>query len=519
MIEIGQDRENVIELLKNLDDDRINSSDYKKDPEASGRMSKANKAKLSVVNNIKKLYKASDGRIYVELILGDHKELIATDSEMFKHWLIYLFEHTNQGQMLGKADINTVISSINSMGTFRGKQVDIYLRIAEINDTIYLDLCNDKRQVLKINKDGFKVLNESPVLFKRFPDMAELPIPILDKPMDYLKLGDYLNIKDLDDLNMIVSFLLASFRPEIPKPILNLTGEAGTGKSMNTRLIRQFIDPAKQKDLLKKEIDDKELPVAAESQYLLAFDNLSGISKEGSDLLCVVSTGGSMTKRKLYTDTDEIIVDMKKTVILNGIDDIAKRPDLMSRTLFIETPKLANDKKKTESEIWKGFKKDSPYILGALVNAVSTGLRNKGNDRTPYPRMQDYGRFIADSSEALEWDKGYWQDIYIKNQATGAEQSITSDPFASALVDMMQELRADNLKEWTGTSSELLETLSNQLPAEETTYNRAWPKYNQVKSRLRRIAPLLDSKGIEWEDTRSNGKRLILLTNSAGSTG
>ncbi|WP_161878613.1 hypothetical protein [Alkalibacterium sp. MB6] len=500
-----------MELLKNLDEERINSADYTADPEASGRMAKANKAKLTVINNVKNIYNASDNRIYVEVAMAGHNELIATDSETFKYWLIYLFEHTFQGQMLGKSDINTVIDSINSLGYFRGKKVDVFLRIAEVDNTVYVDLCNEQRQVLEIDGEGFRVLDESPVLFRRSDDMAELPIPKLDKKLDYLKLGDYLNVKDLDDLNMIVSYLLASFRPNMPKPILNLTGEAGTGKSMNTRLIRQLIDPAKQKDLLKKEIDAKELPVAANSQYLLAFDNLSGISKEGSDLLCVVSTGGAMTKKKLYTDTDEIIVDMKKTVILNGIDDISKRQDLVSRTVFIETPKLPVDKKKTESDIWQNFKEDAPYILGSLVNAVSTGLKNKGSDKTAYARMQDYGRFIADCSEALGWEKSYWQEIYPKNQDAGIKQSIDSDPFAAALVEMMEELKSDKLFEWEGTASELLEKLSDNLPSEETTYNRAWPKYNQVKSRLRRIAPLLDNRGITWEEERLNSKRLIFI--------
>lgn len=475
-------------------------------------MAKATKAKLAAVNNIKSIYNASDGRIYVEIKIGKHNELIATDSEVFKHWLIYLFEHTSQGQMLSKADISTVISSIDSLGYFKGKKVNVYLRIAEVNDKVYVDLCNDKRQVLEIDAAGFRVLSESPVLFKRTQDMEELPIPILNKNLDYLKLGNYLNVRTLDDLNMIVSFILASFRPSIPKPILNLTGEAGTGKSMNTRLIRSFIDPAKQKDLLKKEIDSNELPVAANSQYLLAFDNLSGISKEGSDLLCVVSTGGAMTKKKLYTDTDEIIIDMKKTVILNGIDDISKRQDLVSRTVFIETPKLDSSKKKTESAIWKEFNNEFPYILGSLVNAVSVGLKNKGKDKTAYARMQDYGRYVSECSEALGWEEGYWQKIYPKNQGQGIEQSINSDPFASSLVDMMERLKQDDVFNWTGTSSELLDTLSNDLPPEETTYNKAWPKYNQVKSRLRRIAPLLDNRGIDWEDKRENSKRLIFIS-------
>lgn len=511
MSHIGQDKENVVELMKSLDEERINSSNYTSDSEASGRMAKATQAKMTAINNIKNIYNASDGRIYVEIKLGEHNELIATDSKTFEYWIIYLYEHSSFGKMLSKSDVTSVISSINSFGHFRGKKVDIHLRIAEVENAIYIDLCNDKRQVLEIDKEGFRVLEDSPVLFKRTDDMDELPTPVFNKKMDYLKLGDYLNVKSLDDLNMIVSFIVASYRPSIPKPILNLTGEAGTGKSMNTRLIRSFIDPAKQKGLLKKEIDSKELPVGANSQYLLAFDNLSGISKEGSDLLCVVSTGGAMTARKLYTDTDEIIIDLKKTVILNGIDDISKRQDLVSRTVFIETPKLDPSKKKTESDIWKKFKKDFPYILGSIVNAVSTGLENEGNDKTAYTRMQDFGRFVADSSPALEWEDGYWQEIYPKNQDKGINQSIDSDPFASALVEMMEELKNDELYEWTGTSTELLEKLSSQLPPDETTYNRAWPKYNQVKSRLKRIAPLLDNRVITWEDTRSNGKNLIII--------
>lgn len=478
----------------------------------SGRMSKAVKARLAAVNSIQNIYNASDGCVYIEIDLDGHPELIATNTEAFRYWLIYLFESNNPGQMLNKADISTVKDSLNALGHRHGEKVDVYLRIAEIDDTVYVDLCNDKRQVLEITAAGFKILDKAPVLFKRTDDMAELPVPVLKDEKAYQRLGKYLNVKSEEDLNMIISFILASYRPSIPKPILNLTGEAGSGKSTNSRLIRQFIDPAKKKDLLKKEIDMAELPTAANSQYLLAFDNLSGISKEGSDLLCVVSTGGAVTKRKLYSDADEIIIDLKKTVILNGIDSIAKRPDLVSRSLFIETPKLSARDKRSEGDIWKAFKDDYPYILGSLVNAVSTGLKNKGKDKTAYARMQDYGRFIADSSEALGWAKGYWKELYKQNQNDGLDQSIESDPFAAALVDKMERLKEQEVYEWSGTATELLDELATELMVTDIPYNRSWPKTNQVKGRLRRIAPLLDSKGISWGDTRSNGKNILIIT-------
>lgn len=500
--------EEIVSLLQSVDSKKKEMNPVMGSEDSGGRVAKAKKAKMLVMNNVKDLYYTSSNTVYAKIEIDGHHEIVRTDSKLFKNWLIFLFERT-ENSMLADSDIRTTISSIESIAFFRGKHRDVYLRIAETEGKIYLDLCNDKRQVLEIGADGFKVLDESPVLFRRTDDMAEIPIPIFENKPDYMRLGKYLNFDRLEDLNMIVAFILSSFRVNMPKPILNLTGEAGSGKSTNTRIIRKFVDPAKQKNLLKKEIDMKELPLAAANQYLLAFDNLSGITKEGSDLLCVVSTGGVMTARRLYTNSEEEIVDLKRAVILNGIDEISKRQDLVSRTIFIDTPKLREHEKKTEDEIWESFEKDYPYILGSLVNAISCGLRNKGADASSYPRMMDFGRFIADCSPSLDWEEGYWQTIYNDNQKIGVEQSIESDPFAAALVEMMEELAKDKIYMWQGTASELLKALAEHLSHEDTIYNAGWPKYNQVKGRLRRISPSIATRGILWENRKSNGKRLI----------
>jgi hypothetical protein len=477
--------------------------------ETSPKMSKAKKAKLLAESNIDEFYYVS-GTTYVKIPMNGHKELVRTDSKTFKNWLIYLYESA-ENSMLADGDIRTVIASVDSIAYFKGKREDIYLRIAEKGGKIIVDLCNDKRQVLEIDADGFRVLDESPVLFRRAEDMAELPIPIFENKDDYKRLGNYVNFDKGEDMDMIVAFILATFRPNMPKPILNLTGEAGSGKSMNTKMIRKFIDPAKDKQLLAKEINMKELPLAVTSQYLVAFDNLSGISKEGSDLLCMVSTGGVMTTRRLYTNSEEEVVDLKKVVILNGIDDISKRQDLVSRTVFINTPRLMDADKKPEDDIWNSFEKDYPYIFGSIVNAVSYGLRNRGKNQAVYPRMMDFGRFVGDCASALGWTESYWQGIYIDNQAAGVEQSIETDPFASALVDMMEDFAQDGLFFWEGTASQLLERLARRLHLIDISRDAAFPKANQVKGRLRRIAPSIAAKGITWAERKSSGKRLISI--------
>ena len=55
-----------------------------------------------------------------------------------------------------------------------------------------------------------------------------------------------------------------------------------------------------------------------------------------SDALCRLATGGGHSARTLYTDLEEISLAVKRPVILNGIEDVATRPDLAERALQIE---------------------------------------------------------------------------------------------------------------------------------------------------------------------------------------
>lgn len=502
-----EESEEVISLLRSIDQEKNVKVNDARDGDDKEKKSKPAVVNMLAINNMKGVYYANTEKAaYYKVELNGNDEVIRTDSSEFKNWLIYLYARSGYGNgMLSDADIRTAINSLNATAFFRGKHTEVHLRIAEIGDKIYLDLCNEKRQVLEITKEGVDLLDESPIIFRRPMDLDKLPIPIMENAQDYMRLMKYLNFGHLEDFNMIVAYLLSTFRPSIPKPLLCLSGEAGSGKSVNTRVIRKFIDPAKEKDLLKKEINSEEITLAASSQYLLAFDNLSGISKEGSDILCVVSTGGVTTQRKLYTNSEEVIVNLKKTVILNGIDEIAKRQDLVSRTIFVETPVLTDAQKKTEREIWLEFEKDYPYIFGALLMALVEGLKNEGRDKTKYPRLQDFGKFIGGCTETLGWEDGYWQTIYLNNQDKGIEKNIDSDPFASALVEMMEEFREQHLYFWKGTASDLLDKLGRKVSL-EIIRSTAWPKSNVVKPRLKRISPSLRARGITWDDKERDKK-------------
>jgi len=82
--------------------------------------------------------------------------------------------------------------------------------------------------------------------------------------------------------------------------------------------------------------EERELMIAANNGYLLAFDNLSGLPVWLSDALCRLASGGSFAVRQLYTDDEEVLFEAARPILLNGIEEVISRPDLGDRGDFSE---------------------------------------------------------------------------------------------------------------------------------------------------------------------------------------
>ena len=84
---------------------------------------------------------------------------------------------------------------------------------------------------------------------------------------------------------MIVCWLLAVLRCRGPYPLLAISGEQGSAKTVLSKLPKALIDPnaAPVRALSRQE---RELMIAANNGHLLAFDNLSGLPMWLSDAFC-----------------------------------------------------------------------------------------------------------------------------------------------------------------------------------------------------------------------------------------
>jgi hypothetical protein len=253
--------------------------------------------------------------------------------------------------------------------------------------------------------------------------------------------------------------------------------------------------------------DERDLVISAGNRHVLAYDNASGIAPWLSDALCRVASGAGFAKRQLYTDDEEILFDGARPITLNGIDDIVSRDDLADRSVFGFCSRVPDDRRREEAEFWDSFHKAHPAILGALLDAASTGLRRLSLVQPPQlPRMADFAAW-AIACEAHFWKEGAFLGAYQANIAGAAESMVRASPVANAVRELAKGLAKPT--EYTATN--LLAALT-PLVTEATAKSKAWPRSpNGLSHRLRRTAPNLRRVGVGIEFNRTDQVREITI--------
>ena len=395
------------------------------------------------------------------------------------------------------------LSLLEAQAQFEGKEHPVFNRIADLSGNLYLDLCNNNWEVVEITPSGWKVIPNSPVKFVRTRSMKPIPHPLQEGSANELKV--FINVPE-DQWMLVVGFLVACLRTKGPFPILCIQGEQGSGKSFFCRLLKSLVDPSKA--LLKTlPTNERDLVISAKNSCVLAFDNLSGLKPWISDALCRLSTGGGFATRELYTNSDEIIFDSQRPLILNGIDDIAVRADLRDRALIINLPVISKENRRDEESILNEFDKVVPCILGGLLDGASAALKNiKTVQLENLPRMADFAKWVTAAEPGLGWESESFMAAYHKNRSSAIEIGLENDPVAQAVIDLIQDAG-----DWTGTSTELLEALGLKVP-EKMTRSKPWPQAaNQLSRCLNRLAPVLREVGINLELGINEGKRRRLI--------
>ncbi|GAI30688.1 unnamed protein product, partial [marine sediment metagenome] len=281
----------------------------------------------------------------------------------FKRWLSHQYYKT-MGKAPGAQALQDACSVLEGQALFESEEYPVYTRIAGDDTTIYLDLANENWEAVRIDKDGWKVV-KPPVRFRRPKGMAAIPAPA---PGDLEDLKCYVNVKE-DNWNMLIAWLLQAVRAQGPYPILILHGEQGAAKSTTAKVLKELIDP-NIAELRSGPRETRDLMIAATNSWCVSFDNLSHLTDWFSDCLCRLSTGGGFATRTLFSDDEETIFQTQRPVVLNGIEDIATRGDLIDRSIVLYLPQIEDESRMSETEFFARFNRNRSTILGALLQII-----------------------------------------------------------------------------------------------------------------------------------------------------
>jgi DNA invertase Pin-like site-specific DNA recombinase len=403
--------------------------------------------------------------------------------------------------------IQDALGVINGKACFDGCEEPVFLRVAEHDSSLWLDLGNRTWQALQITIYGWRVIDKPPIRFRRSPGMLALPVPIRGGKVG--ELDAYLNLQSEGDGVLVYSWLMAAFRPRGPYPILHLLAEQGTAKSTASRVLRALVDPFTA-PLRSAPRDERDLQIAARNSHIIALDNMSNLAPWLSDALCRIVTGGGLATRELYSDSDEIIFDAQRPVLLNGIEDVASRGDFIERSVMVYLAQIKEAQRQEEARFWSAFEDARPRILGGLLDALVAGLNNiDGVHLSRLPRMADFARWAASTEEGLGFRAGTFMDAYDRNRKDASDLALDSSPVVAPIVALIEAEET-----WKGTVSELLLEIA-QRSCPEIAKTRGWPKSPQSFSGiLRRLAPNLRTNGISVSfpsREAGTGRRLVIV--------
>jgi hypothetical protein len=469
------------------------------------------------------LFHTPESEGYASLMVNEHVENWPLKGKRFRQWLLGRYYRETRGAPQTQA-LQEAIGIFESRANFDAPEHPVMVRFAEHGETIYLDLGNEAWEAVAIDKTGWRVVPNPPVKFRRPRGLRPLPAPVDGGNVNELR--RFVNVKEGESDGkkkegesdgesnwvLLLAWLITAFRARGPYPILIIHGGQGSAKTTLARILRELLDP-NTVSLRSTPRDLQDLMIAAANGWVISLDNVSRLSYWLSDALCQVSTGGGFATRELYTDTDEILLDVQRPIILNAIEEVATRGDLLDRAVILYLPVIDDENRKSEDELWAEFETAWPRLLGSLLTVVSGALKNlKKVDLKQKPRMLDFARWATAAEKSLNWKEDTFMTAYLENQTSASDLILETSPIASAI----QKLTSD--KDFEGvekTATELLDKLSSYA-SDSDLKSRSWPANGKALSdRLRRIAPSLRTYKIEVTFRKSHGSRVISVKSLA----
>jgi hypothetical protein len=444
---------------------------------------------------------------FATIKMTGHLETWPIRSRGFRTWLGQIFFRQKHRAATGEA-FTSAVATLDGFALFDGAEREVFVRVAGNLERVWIDLCDARWRQVEVDASGWRVVepNESPVRFRRAHGMLPLPVPETGGLLNDLR--RFVNVSGDDDFCLLVGFCIGALRPSGPYIVLVLHGEQGSAKTTTTRVIRSLIDP-NIAPVRSEPRDARDLMIAARNGWTISLDNISRLEPWLSDCLCRLATAGGFSTRTLYSDAEETIFQAQRPVILNGIEELATRGDLLDRCIVLDLPRIEDAERMDEHRFNIDLEATRGKLFGALLDAVSAAIRSHDSVVADgMPRMADIARWVTAAEPQVGWGRGKFLSAY-RNNRRRANELVLETPVGEAIRKIAPS--------WQGTATDLLKTLTDMVD-EGVRRQKGWPSSGQTLSNaLRRLAPNLRQVGVLFEFIREpgTGRRLIAFSENS----
>ncbi len=418
----------------------------------------------------------------------------------------------SQGSLPATRDLQEFMDQLRSEAEYRGTRAQVWVRVGRgLGGALVIALYDPGNTQIVITPGKVNIIDcGSQVLFYQPPMAMAMPRPT--------PVGDLSHLRKyvvLSDVNYKMYLAWLTYTLAHPKEtgaiyvILLLIGGQGSGKTRLSKITGALIDPngIGVEQLPANAVD---LAISSQNAHLVAYDNLRGIKPTLSDCLCVMATGGSITKRKLYTDEDQQALRLHGPLLMNSIYPVADQPDLAQRSLPLTLSPLPGCRVRPDSELMADFERDLPTIQAGLYDYIAQVLEALPRAQVTSPtRMIDFVRWLA----AMEIVDGVpadsYQSAYVDILNEGQLDSIQQNVLGSAVLNLVQQFSENET--WSGTPAELHLFLSQFVSPGLRLLPKDWPDNEiQLSKRLAGLQAALLTQDVEVVFKRGKARMITL---------
>jgi len=479
----------------------MDSGDSGKGPSQSTRL-----VNMILENPNVTLFKDEYDVAHIRIPVEDHSEVWPCKSGALTRWLGGEFYRLTRGKTVaGRESMKDAVSLLEGRAINECEEHRLFNRIAQTPEAVWYDLADKKWRAVRITQEGWSIVTDVPMLFRRFSHLAPQVEPV--RGGSVRNVLPFVNVTDPEQQTLFLVHLVASFIPNWPHPALYVYGSQGSAKSTLSRIVRKLIDPSKI-EVVSLTRHEGDLAQQLGHHAFLFFDNVSEMPDWISDLLCRAITGGGFSKRELYTNDDDVIRYVMANIGINGINIASNRADLLERSLLLKLERMDKSNRRQEYDLMADFEIARPCILGAIFDTVSKAMALKpGIKVKELPRMADFALWGCAIAEALGIGQEAFLAAYFRNINSQSEELINDNTVATILVAIVNSHEGM----WEGSPRQLFKAFKDQAMDDKIADSRLPASPSALTREINRLKTPLEETGIQVVSSSDGSERNIAI--------